>query len=323
MPPTPTVTVRYTQAIIQAAERLGFSLPHSLQATIRCHSRVSLDLQGRIWDTFCEQAQDPLVGLQLGLEMQAGHLDTMGMVLMSCETLGDALDGLMDYYPIVGEGGQFQVHREHGLCAINYQPDYVTRTAERVEAVLASLLNLIRWGTGQKLAAHAITMHHRPLAAPARYQALLGVPVTFSSTSNSLWLAESDLARPLTHANPALCEHLRTLADQLMEQLDQQSLSARARDLVRRHPHWGKEKVAQYLGMSGRHLVRKLSDEGTSFKLLRDTLLQRRAEQGLRDGKRLGDISDELGFSDDSAFAKAFKRWTGTSPAQFRKAVNH
>ncbi|MGB1464812.1 MAG: helix-turn-helix transcriptional regulator [Alcanivorax nanhaiticus] len=73
--------------------------------------------------------------------------------------------------------------------------------------------------------------------------------------------------------------------------------------------------------MSGRHLVRKLGEEGSSFKLLRDGLLQGMAEKQLQKGARLGDIAEALGFSDESAFSKAFKRWTGMTPAQFREKI--
>ena len=111
---TPTVTVRFTQAISHAAEQLGFALPATLQQAVGEQDRVSLALQGQIWESFCEQARDPLVGIQFGLALQVGHLDTVGMVLMSCDTVEDALDSLMDYYPIVGEGGAFsyQVHND-------------------------------------------------------------------------------------------------------------------------------------------------------------------------------------------------------------------
>ncbi|EKF73726.1 AraC family transcriptional regulator [Alcanivorax hongdengensis A-11-3] len=318
MPHTPTVTVRFTQAISQAARRLGFALPDDLQEAFADRPRVDLELQDRIWETFCQQASDPLVGLQLGLEIQVGHLDTVGMVLMSCETVAEALDSLLDYHPIVGEGGDFDYRVEGERCAIDYRPHFHTRQAERVEAVMASLLNLSRWTTGERLHPLGISLAHGALDDAARYTQRLGVPVEFNRDRNTLWIPASDLQLPLIHANPALCQHLRTLADQVLEQLGSQSLSAQVRDLLRQHPHWGKEKTGEKLNMSGRHLVRKLSEEGTSFKLLRDALLQNMAEQALGRGERPGEVAEQLGFSDESAFSKAFKRWTGKTPAQFR-----
>ncbi|WP_417215505.1 AraC family transcriptional regulator [Alcanivorax sp.] len=318
---TPTVTVRFTQAISQAAEQLGFALPASLKNAFAEQERVSLELQGEIWETFCQQADDPLIGIQFGLAIQVGHLDTVGMVLMSCDTVAEALDSLMDYYPIVGEGGTFEYAVAGDVCEIRYLPQYTTRLAERVEAALASLLQLTRWSTGEQLQASGISFSHPALADPDRYQQLLGVPVEFEAAHNSLRIPAAALSLPLIYANPALCQHLRTLADQLLEQLGSQSLSASVRDLLRQHPRWGKEKVAEQMAMSGRHLIRKLSEEGTSFKLLRDSLLQDMAEQSLKEGSKLFDIADKLGFSDESAFAKAFKRWTGMTPAQFRAQI--
>ena len=318
---TPTVTVRFTQAISQAAEQLGFSLPAPLKNAFAEQERVSLELQGEIWETFCQQADDPLIGIQFGQAIQVGHLDTVGMVLMSCDTVAEALDSLMDYYPIVGEGGTFEYAVAGDVCEIRYQPQYTTRLAERVEAALASLLQLTRWSTGEQLQANSIGVSHPALADPDRYQQLLGVPVEFEAAHNSLRIPAAALSLPLIYANPALCQHLRTLADQLLEQLGSQSLSVSVRDLLRQNPRWGKEKVAEQLAMSGRHLIRKLSEEGTSFKLLRDSLLQGMAEQSLKEGLKLFDIADKLGFSDESAFAKAFKRWTGMTPAQFRAQI--
>ncbi|WP_101675792.1 AraC family transcriptional regulator [Alloalcanivorax mobilis] len=317
---TPTVTIHFTQAILQAALRLALPLPADLVAQLASRERVDLHRQDQLWDRFCAAADDPLVGLDLGLALQVGHLDTAGMILMSCETVGEAVESLLDYHPIVGEGGDFQLVHRDGQCLLCYQPVYLMRRETRVETVLASLLNLTRWATGERFQAASLHVRHAALAAPERYRQRLGVPVSFNAGENALCFDPSQLALPLIHANPALCRHLRGLADDLLARLDSHSLSASVTALVREQPRWGKEKIAQQLGMSGRHLVRKLADEGSGFKLLRDTLLQELAEQGLRRGERLADLAERLGFSDESAFAKAFKRWTGASPARFRDA---
>ena len=242
---------------------LGFALPDALRNGFASQERVSLELQGQIWESFCTQADDPLVGVQFGLAMEVGHLDTAGMVLMSCETVRDALDSLIDYYPIVGEGGHFQYHEDADRCIIHYLPQYQTRQAERVEAAMATLLQLSRWTTGNKLAAHSLHFTHAALDDNRRYESLLGLSdVRFLCDHNPLIIPVTDLDLPLIYANPALCQHLRTLADQLLQSLGDQSLSAQVTEQLRQHPHWGKEKVADTLGMSGRHLVRKLGEEG-------------------------------------------------------------
>ena len=317
---SPTVTVHFSQAIMQAAQRLGLALPDDLVARMDSRERVDLASQDRLWEAFCEGAGDPLVGVDLGLALQVGHLDTAGMILMSCETLDEAVESLIDYHPIVGEGGAFEVVRDPRFCEVRYQPVYQTRRPTRVEAVMASLLHLTRWSTGDAFRPERLTLRHGAQDQPERYQDKLGLPVHFNRADNALVFASDQLALPLIHANPALCRHLRGLADELLARLDSQSLGARVSTLIRDHPRWGKERIAEQLGMSGRHLIRKLADEGTSFKLLRDTLLQDLAEQALADGVRTGRIAEDLGFSDESAFAKAFKRWTGRTPARFREA---
>ncbi|PKM22943.1 MAG: AraC family transcriptional regulator, partial [Gammaproteobacteria bacterium HGW-Gammaproteobacteria-14] len=125
---TPTVTLRFSQAIRQAAEKLGVAVP----ALASGSERVSLAEQDRLWEAFCNHSTDPLIGLQLGLTLQAGHLDLAGILLMSCETYGESLEALLEYYPIVGEGGDFSLTEDGDQITLNYQAHYQVHIAERV-----------------------------------------------------------------------------------------------------------------------------------------------------------------------------------------------
>ena len=99
-----------------------------------------------------------------------------------------------------------------------------------------------------------------------------------------------------------------------------QTLARRTEALLQENPAATKDMVAERLHISGRHLNRLLAEDGTSFKLLQDTVRRRLAEAALQAAdSRMADIAERLGFSDESAFAKAFRRWTGLSPGQFRE----
>ena len=310
----PTVTLRLSQAIRQAADRLGIALP----GTGPDSERVPLETQDALWEAFCSASQEPLIGLRLGLELQAGHLDLAGLLLMSCETYGESLDALLEYYPIVGEGGDFSIANDGNEVRLSYLPHYQVRVAERVENVMAALLNLSHWNSGGTFRANRIELSHAALDQPERYQQLLGCPVQFGSRQNSICFSSTLLSLPLIQANAAMRDQLRRLADEKLSQLGDDSLARQVAELICRQPRWGKERVADHFAMSGRHLIRRLTEEGLTFKQIRDRELLRLAQQALQEDIRITDVAIQLGFSDESAFAKAFRRWTGMSPAQYR-----
>ena len=98
-------------------------------------------------------------------------------------------------------------------------------------------------------------------------------------------------------------------------------LASRVRAILMDTPTLGKERVGEHLAMSGRHLTRMLSEEGFSFRQLREQVLQTRAEAMLKRSEKVTVIAETLGFADDSAFTKAFRRWSGMTPTQFREST--
>ncbi|MFO7706087.1 MAG: AraC family transcriptional regulator, partial [Halopseudomonas sp.] len=277
-----------------------------------------LGWQDELWEAFCAASGDPLAGLRLGLEIQVGHLDSVGMLLVTCETLGEALEELVEYAPVIGDGGEFQLHRHADQVTIDYQPHLSVRQAERVEAVLASMLKLTRWATGGRFQPSGIWFAHAPLAPLAEYRHLLDCPLYFNAPCNHLGFPAAQLELSQIQANSALREHLRRLADQTLTELGQHSLSARVQQLVRAHPRWGKERIAEQLELSGRHLNRRLAEEGLSFKSLRESVQQQIACDALHADKRAAEIAEQLGFSDENAFVRAFRRWQGVTPARYK-----
>lgn len=314
-----SVTVRYTQALLEAAQQHGARVPDALRQALAGGGRVPTALQDALWTLFAEAATDPLAALRLGTGLQAGHLDIVGMLLLSCDTLGDSLEVLCEYVPIVGDNARFETLTEPWGRVLSYEPTYTACREQRVEAALGCVVNLARWMTNGRFRPREVWFTHPPRAERSAYEVLLGCPVRFEQAKNAVTMDTRELACGLIQAGRPLHQHLRQLADDMLASLPQGSVSARVQRLVREHPRWGKERIAGQLGFSGRHLNRKLAEEAISFKGLREALLRELALQALRAGQPVSTVSARLGFSDVNAFARAFRRWTGFTPARFSR----
>lgn len=317
-----SVTARFTRALVEAITRQGGTVPEAMRQATAQEARVDMERQEALWALFVQACPgDPLAALRLGTDLQAGHLDIVGMLLLSCDTLGDALEVLTEYAPIIGDNARFEIAPQGAQVQLRYLPDYALCREQRVEAALGCVVGLARWMTNGRFVPREVWFAHTARAEPAAYAALLGCPVRFGQEANAVVLDTAALGQGIVQAGGALHLHLRALADDMLASLAQGSVSARVQQLIREHPRWGKERIGEQLGMSGRHLNRKLAAEAISFKGLREALLHDMAKQALSAGQGGAAVGEMLGFSDENAFARAFRRWAGCSPAQYAKSM--
>jgi AraC-like DNA-binding protein len=315
-----SVTTHFARALLEDAAQQGVELPAAMRRVLASSGpRVPMARQDDFWSLFCAARPEPLAALRLGLSLQAGHLDIVGLLLLSCETLGSAAEVLTEYAPIVGDQARFELVRMAGDVTLRYWPGYQVCRDQRVEATLGCVVNLARWMTSNSFRPREILFAHQAAAAPEDYAALLGCPVRFGAGANGLVMEAAELGRPLIHAGGDVHAHLRALADNMLSSLRQGSLLAEVEQIIRAHPRWGKERIAETLGISGRHLNRKLGAESVSFKILRDAVLYEIAREALDKRQPTAVISAQLGFSDENAFSRAFARWSGRTPAQYAR----
>lgn len=317
-----SVTARFTQALLDATVRQGVAVPAPLQQALReAQARVPLALQDELWALYCGACGEPLASLRMGADIQAGHLDIVGMLLLSCDTLGDGLEVLTEYAPIIGDNARFELVACAETVTVRYLPDYTVCRAQRVEAVMGAVVSLARWMTSGRFQPLWVGFMHAPRAAAADYTALLGCPVRFHEAADGLAIDSAALQLGLIQAGPQLHAHLKQLADEMLASLRQGGFSEQVQQLIRAQPRWGKERVAGQLGVSGRQLNRRLAAEAISFKSLREAILYEMARKLLRRGEAVTAVSEQLGFSDENAFARAFRRWSGQTPAQFSRTA--
>ena len=194
----------------------------------------------------------------------------------------------------------------------------------QAEFFCASLLRLARDTCDPVLVPVEVSFAHAAPASAAEHRRFFGCPVRFEQPVIGVLFADADLGRPMHGADPTLAALLGRQLDELVERLPlDESVSARARRVIEDDLASGNvsiDRVARQLAMSARTLARRLEAEGTSFRFLIDSVRKETAVRHLRNRRMdLMEVAFLLGYSESSAFARSFKRWTRRTPAEFRR----
>jgi AraC-like DNA-binding protein len=209
---------------------------------------------------------------------------------------------------------------------LSWKPIYPDMPLDRhhSEAVLTLLSFTLRDLTrGQVRFIEVRFVHPRP-EDTTEHQRIFDCPLAFEQPRNEIVIRREDLARPIFPTNPELLERLEQFAQELLDRLYAPDTWADRVTHLIGQTLWRGEKptldaVAYELAISPRHLQNKLKAEGTTYRRLRDRVRKEIAVDYLkRPDVAIYDIAFLLGFSEQSAFNHAFKRWTGDSPREYR-----
>ncbi|SMX22532.1 AraC family transcriptional regulator [Boseongicola aestuarii] len=193
-----------------------------------------------------------------------------------------------------------------------------------IEADLASGVSLGRQVTDSSFAPRAVHFMHPSPQTVRHHEAFFGCPVYFGSDMDAMLLSKESLLRPNLLGDPGITQFLVSHLDQeLAEIKDEDTLEDKTKNAIARALSEGFPKVddvARGLGLSVRSFHRRLSENGVSFRALTEDTQREIAVGMLRDHRySLSEIAFMTGFSEQSAFSRAFKRWTGKTPATYRK----
>jgi AraC-like DNA-binding protein len=325
-----TVSMAYLRSVLAAAAASGVGAERILQdlpldpATLETpDARLGVGLVRRIWERALALTGDGLLGLNAGQNMKPGNFRVLGMAIMSCATLQQAIGALLRYQRLVSESGTLTAKTmADGKFALLHTE--MTRRAllpQQIEAVLAAIYHQARWLSGRNVLPVEISFRHAPLGAVEHYERCFGVRPVFGAKDDVIVFAQADLQILLPHADADLCRMHCALADKQLAALPRAGLVASfAMQWIATQPSGTAciEDLALALGMSVRNLQRALKEEGKSWTELVDAARREALQTLLQQGVSLADAAQQLGYHDASSVSRAARRWFGTTPGQWR-----
>ena len=334
MPGTGTISVKAVGKIAAAVAAAGIA-PEELYRRVALDPALLVDPDGRIpyaqlvalYEQAARLTGDRAFGLHLSERTSPRVFDVLGYVVMNSPTLGEALRRVVRYHSIWNDGAEYVFDVDGPVVRLGYR--YYGLKAEDCrqdcELTLALVVEFGRVMTGFEWSPSEVSFQHPRPADVSEHQRIFRGPVYFSRPVNELVFASSLLDRHLNGADPGLCHVLERHAEELLARLPRRGgLTDDVRQLICEALGGGDpglEAVAQQLGLSARTLQRKLKEEGTSHQNLLDEIRRDLSRRYLREREMaICEVAYLLGFSEPSAFHRAFRRWTGRTPAEFRRA---
>jgi AraC-like DNA-binding protein len=269
---------------------------------------------------------DDAFGLHAAEQIRPGAFDVLDYAIRSSATLGEGLQRLARYHRILHDAAVIQLRREGGAVRLTHTLPTEAAALPRhpAEFIVAAWVVVARQATGVHIAPVEVTFRHAPPVDVTEHRRLFRVPVRFKQASNGILLQRALLDTPLVRADPGLCAVLERHVHELVERVPRATaFSDRVRQLVASELSGGGSSattVARRLHMSRRTLQRQLGADGTTFRALSDGLRRELALRYLFEREvAIAEVAFLLGFSETSAFHRAFKRWSGTTPAAYRR----
>ena len=335
-----SVSVAYLQGLVDYLGRLGIE-PAQLLALAQLSPEILAQRDQRIAaSTYLELlgqgvrlSGDDCLGLHLGEAIRPGYYGVLGYLIMSCPTLADALHRQARYAALVGNLGHIELEdwpqgdSPEPLVVHRWTPLLPQQQRQIAEETLAGWVTFGRWVTGLDEPPLEVHFQHPAPADAGEHQRLFRCPVKFAQAQNALIFPKRLLAVPLGQADAQVRLMLDAYADRRLSEIEQgHSVLDRARALLARQlPEQGLEleQLAAQLALSPRTLQRRLREAGLSFSQLVDETRQQLVLHYLRDpALELADIAFLVGFSEAGSLARAFRRWTGQTPAEYRRQHN-
>lgn len=283
-------------------------------------ARVSKAALEELWEVGERLTGNPCIGFEIGLNFHATNIHAVGYAWLASSTLREALERLVRYQRLISTAAEMDLVEDSNGVHLQIDPSPGIDLGD--DASFTAVITMCRDMTHAEFRAKSIHMMRPEPPCHRKLAEFFQCPVEYNANLDKITFTAESVDEPVTRPNPALAQASEEVAREYLANMDKKDVVARARVAIIDHLPDGepsRREVASELAMSERTLARRLSDRDYTFSGLVDEVRGQLAKEYLRQSRfSVTDVAFLLGFSDQSNFARAFKRWTDESPTDFR-----
>lgn len=290
------------------------------------NARISSQKLSEVFHYAMKASGDESLALHIGEAASYQSLGLLGFLLVHTASVGEMLEKFNRYQGLIGNRLRFHFSEEaqYYKIALHIQSNpNIPVPQYHAEAHLSTILNLIRQLSGHQIMADTVSFWHSQPDNLDEYIRIFGPNVRFGAGESAIVLLKSALNLPLDYSNPSMLHYFETEAKKLLQDAEITSCFADVKQLILRQIGEGEvtlETVATQLNVSERVLQKQLQQESHSFREALESVRQQLAKHYLEHTTMdIGAIAIFLGYSESSAFLRAFKRWFGLTPNAYRR----
>jgi AraC-like DNA-binding protein len=329
-----TVGASFVEGLVDAVARSGVDratlLAHAglaAQDKAPAHARWPMSAVIALFESAAALTGRQDLGLEFARHVRPGTFHVLGYALMTCRTLGDAIDLAPHYRRLVFDIGysemRFVQRGDQARLGWHVVSRRLLYCRSLAESLIASWYSFGRWIAGTDLPLQEVLFVHEAAGDPQAYATFFGCPVRFGAGENTLVFSRSLLQTPLVHADETLHLAMRAQAQaELARSFSGSDLAQRLRQVLLTLMPKCEATLACAAGalhMSKRSLQRRLGEAGCTFQEVLDDVRKDMAVIYLRDPNLSAlDVALLLGYAEQSSFTRAFRTWFSCSPSTWR-----
>ena len=327
------VSILVVRPLVEAVAAYGVSRDQLLSAASFDPARLD-DADGRMEVSELDRMQeaalaltgDPALGIHMGEQANAPAYDVIGYLGSHASTLRDCIESLLRYSRILSDLDPALEETDDVASIVlrhTGRPDSPP-TRLRAELSVIGFVRLIRSFCGEEATPREVLFEHAAPPYRAEYTRFFGGLERFDQPVTALRFDRAMLSQEAVHKSPRLSAIFTSEAERILHRLDgRKTCAERLREVLveqRVDEALTMSGAARRLGMSVRSLRRRLAEEGVSYPKLLEEAHVAFAKRLLEDPDRsIYQAAFDMGFSDPSAFHRAFRRWTGMTPMGYRQ----